>query len=155
MLPKDHEGHSVGAVLGELGQSAKDLIQSEVALARTEIKVSASKLGRHSAQAALFGACLSLSAFPFLAFLVIGLGSLLENNYWLSSLIIAVICAVAGGSMTYKMYRKMQQDDLSLPRSRENLHQALETVGEKAHEMKEASSEKVKNIRDRDNRSAS
>jgi hypothetical protein len=149
MLPKDHEGHSVGTVLGELGQSAKDLIQSEVALARAEIKDSASKLGRHSAQAALFGAFFSLSSLPFLSFLVIGLGSLLGDNYWLSSLIVAVICAVIGGGMTHKMYRKMQQDDLSLPRARESLHQAMETVGEKTHEFKEASSEKVKHIRDR------
>jgi uncharacterized membrane protein YqjE len=147
-LPKDSEGHSVGEVLREIGTSAKDLVQSEIELARAEIKDSATFVGRHSAQAALFGALLAISVFPFLAFCVIGLGHLLNDRYWLSSLIVAIVCAVIGGAMTYRAYNKVKQADLSLPHTRGSLQRDKETVANRAQDIKETTAEKVRDIKD-------
>lgn len=131
-LPKDREGHSVGEVLAELGSSAKDLVKSELELARAEIKQSASEVGRHSAQAAIFGSLLMLSVFPFLAFCVIGLGRVLDGRYWLSSLLVAIVCAAVGGIMAIRAYQKIKQTDMSLPRTREK-------VEETKHHLRRAS----------------
>lgn len=137
-LPRDSEGHSVGEVVREIGTSAKDLVKSEIDLARAEIKESVTYLGRHSAQAAMFGALLAISVFPFLAFCVIGLGNILDGRYWLSSLIVAVVCAVVGGAMTYRAYNKMKKADPTLPRTRESLQQEKELVANKAQDIKQS-----------------
>ena len=50
---------SVGSVFRELTSSAKNLIQSEVWLAKVELKDAARHVGRHSAEAAAFGALLA------------------------------------------------------------------------------------------------
>lgn len=147
-LPKDSEGHSVGEVIREIGTSAKDLVKSEIDLARSEIKDSATFVGRHSAQAAMFGALLAISVFPFLAFCVIGLGHLLNDRYWLSSLIVAIVCAVIGGAMTYRAYKKMKQADLSLPHTRGSLQMEKETVVNRAQDIKETAAEKARDIKD-------
>lgn len=122
------EQASYGAVLKEVGTSAKGLIESEVDLVKAELKDTGDRLQQHTAQAAIFGALLAISVFPFLAFLVIGLGRLLNDQYWLSSLIIAVVCAAVGGSMTYSAYKKISQEDLTLPRTRESLEHNKEVI---------------------------
>jgi uncharacterized membrane protein YqjE len=155
ILPKDSEGHSPGEVLREISTSAKDLVQSEVHLVQAEIKESAANLGRHSAQAAIFGALLSLSVLPFLAFLVVGLAEILGGNFWLSSLIVALVCAVVGGSMTYRAYKKIKQQDLMLPHTRDALQYGKDTVTEKAQDVKETATGKVQDIKETTKRRAS
>jgi hypothetical protein len=95
--PKNATEPSLGTVLGEIGESAKELIRSEVELLKIEIKDSAKKLGKHSTQVAIFGLLCIVSILPLTAFLVIGLGKILNENYWLSSLIIGLIYAATGG----------------------------------------------------------
>ena len=97
---KDHNSYqdlkgehlSSGTLLKEVGKSVKDLIQSEVLLVTTELKESLQKIARDFIRAVGYGALLALSTLPFLAFLVIGLGEILNNNYWLSSLLVAIVC---------------------------------------------------------------
>ncbi|MFL5813926.1 MAG: phage holin family protein [Bdellovibrionia bacterium] len=154
-LPRDSEGHSVGEVVKEIGTSAMDLVKSEIDLARAEFKESATYIGRHSAQAAMFGALLAISVFPFLAFCVIGLGNVLDGRYWLSSLIVAIVCAVVGGAMAYRAYNKMKKADLSLPRTRETLQQEKEMVVDKTQDIKQSATDGVRDVRDSAQRRAS
>jgi hypothetical protein len=115
----------------------KDLVQNEAQLMKAEIKESSKDLGKDVTQAAIFGALLALSALPFLAFLVIGLGDLI-NNYWLSSLIVAVICAAVGGGMAYASYKKIKERDFSFPRTRASLNRERDTIVAKVEDIKEA-----------------
>lgn len=129
------EEPSIGSSLREVGNSVKDLLQSEVNLAKTEMREASQSFGRHSAQAAIFGGLLAVSVLPFLAFLVVGLGRVMNGNYWLSSLIVAVICAAVGGSFAYRAYQKMKQDPISLPRSRESLERSKDVVTDRVKEL--------------------
>jgi len=129
---------SYGNILRELGLSAKDLVQNEIHLMTSEIKISAKKVTEHAAQAALFGGLLVLSVFPFLAFLVIGLGEMLDGRYWLSSLIVAVVCAAIGGPLAYKAYIKIRDKDLNFPYTKEALDRGIHTVQRKLDEIKDA-----------------
>ncbi len=133
-----HENPTYGTVFKELGQSAKELFQNEIHLMTAEIKQTATKFSRHSAQAALFGGLLALSTFPFLAFAIIGLGELLDGRYWLSSLIVAVVCAAIGGVMTYRTYQKMKEDDLSLPYTKSTLDREVHVVQSRINDLKKA-----------------
>jgi uncharacterized membrane protein YqjE len=135
-------------VIRDVSTSVMNLVQSEVNLLKAEIKESTQNVGRHSAQAAIFGALAMISVLPFLAFLVIGLGRLFGGNYWLSSLIVAAVCAVVGGGLAYLSYRRIKEADLSLPRTRESLERSRSIVATKAEEIKSAAaSTQVTDIR--------
>lgn len=129
---------SYSSILKELGSSAKDLIQSEINLMTAELKHVGQDVARHSAQAAAFGALLALSVFPFLAFIVIGLGDLLDGQYWLSSLIVAVVCAAIGGTLAFRAYKKIKENDLQFTHSKAGLNRGLEAVQQKFEQVKDA-----------------
>lgn len=127
-----------GTVLKELGQTAKDLVQSEIQLMTIEMKQVGQRLGRHSAEAAIFGGLVAISVLPFLAFLVIGLGILLDGQYWLSSLIVAVVCAGVGGLLAYRAYRKIKEEDVDFTHTKSTLDREFHAVQERVNEIKDA-----------------
>jgi len=146
--PEDNGGTSYGAVLKEVVNGVKGLVESEVNLLKAELKDTTQHVGKYVAQGAVFGALLALSTLPFLAFLVIGLGRLLDGNYWLSSLIVAVVCAAVGGFMTLRVYKKIKESDMSLPRSKHYIGQSNEITSQKFQEVKDHVSADVEEIRD-------
>lgn len=130
------EERSYGAVMRELGNSTKDLIHSELSLMTAELKVATQNVGKHMAQAVLFGALLVLSVFPFVAFLVIGLGRLMGDQYWLSSLIVAIVFAVVGGPMAYRAFKKIKDEDLKLPHTQSTFNQEMSVAQKKFDNVK-------------------
>ena len=129
---------SLGQVLRDIGLSAKDVIRSEVDLLKEELKESANKVGKHSAQVVMFGLLFALSIVPFMAFLVIALGEILDENYWLSSLIVSLLFAAVGGAMAFRAYRKIKTEDVSLNHARDGWGREIETLKEKINELKMA-----------------
>ncbi len=128
---------SYGEALSKLSGSAMDLIKSEVALMRAEVKQVGKKLSRDATMAAIFGGVTIVSVFPFLAFAVIGLGLLLDGRYWLSSLIVSVVCAVVGGIGAYMAIKKLKMDT-DLPHTRKALNQDTKAVAAKMGALKNA-----------------
>ena len=141
---KDRKSLSFGIALGELGRSVKNLAQSEGALARAELKNSMTQLSKDILQEVIFGTLLVLSVLSFLAFLIIGLGRLLDDNFWLSSLILSIVLGLVGGGMAYRGLQKIKKNDLTLPRTRQlfqkgsDLHNVVERVAEKMGKSKGA-----------------
>ena len=129
---------SYGSVLREVGQTAKELVRNEARLMSLELRNVAQKVARHSAEAAAFGGLLVFSIFPFLAFLVIGLGHLLDDRFWLSSLIIAIACAAIGGFFAYRAYRKITDEDLDLSMTKSSLNREKHTLQNKINDLKHA-----------------
>lgn len=83
-------------LLKRFGQDGAALVKQEIALAKLEMRES---VKGYMADAAKIGAAAGvglLGSLALLAFMIIGLGDLLEN-YWLSALIVAVaLLAIAG-----------------------------------------------------------
>jgi hypothetical protein len=130
--------HSFTELFRELSLATTSLVRSELGLLKEEMKQTGTRFASHAMKAALFGALLALSAIPFLAFLVIGLGDLLNGRYWLSSLIVAVVCAGVGGIFAIKAFRDIKEQDLELPHSKSILEREKEVLSRKIHEMKDA-----------------
>src|SRR4051812_21847307 len=82
---------SFGQVAGDLSTSLKNLVQSEIHLAKAELSDSVGRTASHLGMTAAFGAVAALGILPFMAFLVIGLGRLLNDNFWLSALIVSIV----------------------------------------------------------------
>ena len=129
------EKHSI-EIKADIKNTVSNLEEHSIQI-KNEIKNTVSRVGKDSAQAVLFGALLSLSVFPFLAFLIVGLGKLMGDQYWLSALVVAAVCAGVGGTFAYRAYRRIKEEALILPRS---IHERIQvdkqavTKGVERHE---------------------
>jgi len=132
----NQESYSV--ILREIVSSTRELIRNELILAKEELKITARRLASHSAQAAIFGGLLAASILPFLAFLVIGLGDLLSGRYWLSSLLVAIFCAGIGGTMTYLSFKKIKEQDLKLPLTKNTLEKEVSMLSNEINQVRDA-----------------
>lgn len=115
--------------------SGTNLVRSEIELAKEEIKETGRKLERHFVESVFFGALVVLAVLPFIAFLVLGLGELLERRYWLSALIVSLFFGVLGGVFGYRAYRKFKSEDLTLPRTRGTIDMQKQLVKTKIQQM--------------------
>jgi hypothetical protein len=127
-----------GEVIREIGSNVKNVAKSELELVIAEYKEASKDLTKHMTQAVIFGALLAISVLPLLAFLVIGLGDIMNGQYWLSSLIVAVICAVVGGTFAYGAYKKLTTEDLKFSHTKNSVDKIVRTTQKKVGEVKEA-----------------
>jgi hypothetical protein len=122
-------------ILKELIASAKNVVQSETRLLRTEIDLHVQHAKAHTTQLVVFAALMLLSVLPFLAFLVIGLGEVLDGRYWLSSLIVALLCAGIGGAFAYRAFRKLKGQDLALPETQETVEKGVDRIQQRTKDL--------------------
>lgn len=117
-INSEKEESTLSIVLKELRESFSDVVRSEMKLAQVEFKEVVSDVRNKLTSAAIFSGVAALGILPFLAFCVIGLGALLNGNYWLSALIVSLICFGVGGLVAYRSFRAIKFSNLSLPRTR-------------------------------------
>src|SRR4051812_48586206 len=87
----------ISSAFKEIGMGITKLLRSEIRLATVELKESVRLMGKRSVTLIVFALIGALGILPLLAFFVIGLGRLLNDNYWLSSLIVAIVSFAIGG----------------------------------------------------------
>jgi drug/metabolite transporter (DMT)-like permease len=131
MALHDPKSASLSEILQEIVNSASAVIKSDARLLTSELKDHAEKLKRRSIEMIVFGMICSLSIFPVLAFLILGLGKILNDRYWLSSLIVALIFGGIGGALFYRAYNRLKQDDFSLLVVRKALGKEKEMIEHK------------------------
>ncbi len=129
---------SYGSVLNDVISSAKDVVRSEINLFMTEFKQLQPQLTKHFAHVAIFGGLLALSILPFLAFLVIGLGEIIGQRYWLSSLIVSVLCAGVGAILARKALVKIKTEDLKFNQTKRSLYEAFSITSATINKVKSA-----------------
>jgi|GEM_PF-1693819 len=116
--------------LKEVSSSFKDMVQAEIRLAKVEIQDGLENVASNFAQVAIFGVVTVLGIFPLLSFLVIGLGRILNDNYWLSSLIVTILCFGIGGFMAYRALKAVRFDKLSLSKTRATVGTGMGVVAD-------------------------
>lgn len=96
-----YEEPPIGDLLRRLSDDATRLVRQEIALAKVEVRESVTVMGRNAAKVGIAAGVALLGALAAVAFLIIGLGDLIDN-YWLSALIVSAvllgIAAVMGKS---------------------------------------------------------
>ncbi|HUP89646.1 MAG TPA: phage holin family protein [Longimicrobiales bacterium] len=90
----------LGELLKRFGQDGASLVKQEIALAKLEMRESVKGYMADAAKIGVAAGVGLLGSLALLAFMIIGLGDLL-NNYWLSALIVAV-AFLAIASMLFK-----------------------------------------------------
>lgn len=128
----------VSTVLGEVSADLKAVIHSELKLAFAEVREAIEQLKIHLTQLVLFGVVAALGIFPLLASAAIGLGKILNENYWLSSLVVAAVCIGIGGAMAYRALGSLKKARLNLAHTRTSLEREVALLGRKVTELKDA-----------------
>ena len=137
------EGPNYGHILRDISENTRNLVRSEISLVRAEMKTVLPRVAKHSSQMLIFGTVCALSVFPFLAFLVIGLGRLLGDNYWLSSLIVAITFAAVGAPVALGALKKIKSEDLNFTRTKQGVAQSVHSIQDKVKEVLEAAKGKA------------
>jgi hypothetical protein len=138
------EIQQVRSAIRDFTLAITDVLRAEVHLAKTEIKQAGGELGHQIARIAIFAGIAILGILPFLAFLVIGLGQLLNGNYLLSSLIVSVVFIAVGGGVAYSSFSQLRGSDFdfTLPETRgaisEGFAEEANLVDQKIHQISEA-----------------
>ena len=88
----------VSVLLKRFGQDASTLVRQEITLAKLELRESVKGLAKDAGKLGTAAGLGLFGGFALLAFVIIGLGDLI-NNYWLSALIVAVLLLGAAALM--------------------------------------------------------
>jgi uncharacterized membrane protein YqjE len=138
MEQSEFRSDSVAVIVREITSSMKDIARGEARLAKAELKDAGQRVGRDAITLGIFGVLAVLGVLPFLAFLVVGLGRILGDNYWVSSLIVSIFCFAVGGAVAYGAFKKIKQEaSLSLPRTRHMLNYEVEAVKDEFKDFSE------------------
>jgi hypothetical protein len=132
------ESPGYGNIIKDITESTKELVQGELDLIKAEVRTVLPRIAKHSSQAILFGVLCALSVFPFLAFLVIGLGDLLNGKYWLSSLLVAIAFAAIGAPFAIRSFKKIKEEDIDFTRTKRTMNRGVNVVQEKLKEVVDA-----------------
>jgi uncharacterized membrane protein YqjE len=90
---------SIGELFKRLTGDATHLIQQEVALAKIELREAGARLTRDATRIGIAVGLALPGLFALTAFLVLGLGDLIDN-YWLAALIVGALFVAIGGVLT-------------------------------------------------------
>ena len=81
---------SIGELFRQLTTDSSHLVRQEINLAKTELRETGTRLGQAGAKLGIALGMAIPGVLALTAFLVIGLGDLLNENYWLSALIVGL-----------------------------------------------------------------
>lgn len=102
---------SVASLLKQISTDSTHLIQQEIALAKLEVRESVSAAGKAATRLGIAAGLALPGALALVAFLVIGLGDLMNGNYWASALIVGgaflTIAAVMAKRATANLREKL------------------------------------------------
>jgi hypothetical protein len=90
---------SLGELFRDLTTETSDLVSKEIALVKAEVRQTGSTLAKDGAKIGIASGLALVGALALTAFLIVGLGDLLNGKYWLSALIVGVIFLAIGAML--------------------------------------------------------
>ncbi|RZA09130.1 MAG: phage holin family protein [Proteobacteria bacterium] len=137
--PNGSEGSrwGIGSLFRDLGASAKNMVFSEIELAIAEVKQNLTEMRDAYAKLAFFSVLAAFALVPFQAFLILGLGDLMGQQYWLSALIVTAAFALGGGIPAYYAYQKILAQDFKLKRTADTIEAQKRVLQDQAENLKD------------------
>jgi hypothetical protein len=131
-----HE-RSLGELFRQLTSDTSELVTKEIALVKAEARLTAATLVRDGAKV---GTALGLAfagVLALTAFLIAGLGDLLNGKYWLSALIIGVLFLAVGGGLLKSAVDHIKRRGQSVKHSVETLKDTANWAKQEARQVKQ------------------
>ena len=126
---------SLGELFGQLSRDAQHLIQQEVALAKAELRETGSALARDGAKIGVAAALGLIGALAATAFVIIGLGDLLDN-YWASALLVTVIYLAVAAFLATSAMKDIKGRRMKPEETLETLREDADWAKREARDLK-------------------
>lgn len=136
MANPDINPENESGVLKDILSSFYGLVRSEIRLAKTEIAQHGRDIAGRGMSGAVSIGMIFFGAQALVAFLVLGLGHLLGDRFWLSALIVGVAMAGLGGLLLQGSLRKIR-GEADVPELKSSLQEDREFLGTKVHDITE------------------
>lgn len=105
---------SVGELFKRLSADSTHLMRQEINLAKAELKESSARVGTAASRLGVAVGIAIPGLLALTAFLVIGLGDLIDN-YWASALIVAVVLLVTAAVMAKRAIANLKEGSIGIP----------------------------------------
>jgi membrane protein len=126
---------SVGELFRQLTTDSSHLIRQEINLAKTELKETGRTVGQAGAKLGMAVGVALPGVLALTAFLIVGLGDLMNENYWLSALIVGI--ALLGIAATLaKRAKATLKEGVGIPETAGTLREDAQWAKEEAREFK-------------------
>lgn len=127
---------SVGELFRQLTTDSSHLIRQEINLAKTELKETGTRLGQAGAKLGIaIGVAIS-GLLALTAFLVIGLGDLMNGNYWLSALIVGIAFIGTAAALAKRAKALISERPIGVPETAGTLREDAQWAKEEAQAFK-------------------
>ncbi len=134
------EEQAIGPLFRQLSADATQLVRQEIALGKAELREAATGLLRNGAKVGVAAAFGLLAALALTAFLILGIGDLIDN-YWLAALGVGVLYLILAAVLAKSAINGISGRDLkptqTIEALREDAEWAKREVGEVKRELTE------------------
>ena len=103
----DDTNGSLAGLIRRLLDDVRGLFRQEIALAKAEVREAIATVVKRVSQMAMGGGVIVVGSLVFVSFVIIGLGLLLGDRYWLSSLIVTLVLLGGGAALALQGARKI------------------------------------------------
>lgn len=139
---EDESGPSLTTLAHRLIEDGRALVRQEIALAKTEALETVADYARAGAFVAAGALSVLVGLVVLLVFVVITLGVLLGDRYWLSALIVGLLFSIAGALTIRHGKARLAADRLVPDRTIDSLRATAEWGAEQAGRLKNETPER-------------
>ena len=126
---------SIGDLFRRLTTDTGELIRQEAALAKAEIRETGSALAGDAREIGMAIGLALAGALALVAFLVIGLGNVLDGRYWLSSLIVGIVATGVGMMLAKNAVNDMKNRSFKPQQTIDTLKEDKAWASQQAREL--------------------
>ena len=127
---------SLGDLFKQLSNDTGELIRQEAALAKTEMREVGSTLARDGTKIGVAAGLGLIGALALATFLIIALGDLFGDSYWLSALLVGLVAVGVAVMLGRNAVRDVKERDLKPQQTLATLREDGNWASQQARELK-------------------
>lgn len=127
---------SIGELFKQVTTDTSELVRQEVALAKVEMRQALATLARDGARVGIGLGLALMGGLALTAFLIAGLGRLLDDRYWLAALIIGAVFLLVGSVLARNALGDIKRRGVTPEQTAESLRQDAAWAKREAREVK-------------------
>lgn len=135
-LPDRMADGGLGSLVRSLADDATLLARQEIALAKREVKDGATGLATGGGLVAAGAFIAAGGVLTLIVFLIIALGLLLDDRYWLSSLIVALTFLLVGAGVAIYGKRKLSAATLAPEETKDSIRETRSWAANEAESLR-------------------
>lgn len=128
---------SLGELFRDLTTETSQLVTKEIALVKAEARQTGATLAQDGAKIGVAAGLAFAGVLALTAFLIAGLGDLLNGKYWLSALIIGVLFLAIGGGLVKSAIADMKRRGQSVKHTMDTVKETGSWAKQEAKQVKQ------------------